>query len=201
MLELPPLAGLVLSGGHSKRMHRDKATLVVDGQTQLARAMALLGEVCQNVFVSVRPDQTDDPTRSAYPQIVDQLQDIGPAAGILAAFAMRPDSAWLVAAVDLPLLDKATLSRLVIERDAGKMASAFISAHDGLPEPLCAIWEPASREPLSAFLSTGRSCPRKFLINHPTKLIPMGGSNTLANVNTPEEYAATIVAIGRGDSP
>lgn len=200
MSELPPLAGLVLSGGYSKRMQRDKATLVVDGQTQLARAVAVLGEVCQDVFVSVRPDQTDDPIRRSYPQIVDQLQDIGPAAGILAAFALRPHSAWLVAAVDLPLLDKATLVQLVNERDPTKMASAFISAHDGLPEPLCAIWEPASGEPLSAFLGTGRSCPRKFLMNHPSKLIPMSASNTLANVNTPEEYAATVVALGRGDS-
>jgi len=200
MPKLPPLAGLVLSGGHSKRMQRDKAALLVDGQTQLARAMALLQRVCANVFVSVRPDQVGDPMRSQYPQVVDQIEGVGPAAGILAAFELRPDHAWLVAAVDLPLLDDATLNQLVSGRNAELLATAFVSAHDGLPEPLCAIWEPSSHAPLKAFLDGGRSCPRKFLINHPTQLIHLSASNTLANVNTPEEYAATVTAFGRGGS-
>ncbi len=196
----PPIAGLVLSGGHSKRMQRDKAALLIDGQHQLGRAVALLRHVCADVFVSVRPDQINDPMRSQYPQVIDQIQDVGPAAGILAAFALRPDHAWLIAAVDLPLLDAATLNQLVSERNPQLMATAFVSAHDGLPEPLCTIWEPASRAPLETFLSGGRSCPRKFLLNHPTQLIQLSSSNTLANVNTPEEYAATVIALGRGGS-
>ena len=58
-----PLSGLVLSGGYSQRMQRDKAALVVDGQTQLARAVHLLQSVCADVFISVRADQQNDPTR------------------------------------------------------------------------------------------------------------------------------------------
>ena len=54
------LRGLVLSGGRSTRMQRDKAVLEYGGETQLDRAMRLLGEQVAEVFVSVRADQASD---------------------------------------------------------------------------------------------------------------------------------------------
>jgi molybdenum cofactor guanylyltransferase len=187
-----PLAGLVLAGGSSTRMQRDKAALEVGGETQLARAVRLLRAQVGTAFVSVRPDQVLDPARAPYPQIVDTLADIGPAAGILAAQARLPGHAWLVVAVDLPLLGAATLARLVAARDPARLATAYLSASDGLPEPLCAIWEPASHAPLAAFIATGRSCPRKFLIAHEAATLALGESDALVNVNTPEDYAAAL---------
>ena len=190
------LAGLVLAGGRSTRMRRDKATLEIDGETQLARAFRLLRRHAPRCFVSLRPDQVADPERARWPQIVDRLSDIGPAAGILAALATLPDHAWLVVAVDLPLLDAATLARLVGGRDPAALATAFRSAEDGLPEPLCAIWEPASAAPLAAAVGAGRSCPRKFLLGHQTRLLELEERSALANVNTPEDYAAAVARAG-----
>ena len=196
-----PLAGLVLAGGRSTRMRRDKAALEVDGETQLARAVRLLRAQVGTVFVSVRPDQVTDPARTPYPQIIDGVADIGPAAGILAAQARLPDHAWLVVAVDLPLLDAATLARLVAAREPARLATAYLSASDGLPEPLCAIWEPASRAPLAAAIAAGRSCPRKFLLAHEAATLALTSRDALVNVNTPEDYAAAlarVVAAGAG---
>ena len=191
-----PLAGLVLAGGHSRRMQRDKAALEIGGETQLARAMRLVGTCAPRTFVSVRPDQADDPERRRFPQIVDRLADCGPAAGILAAQETLPDHAWLVVAVDLPLLDAATLAQLIAARDPLAPATAYRSVEDGLPEPLCAIWEPSSRAPLAAFIATGHSCPRKFLIRHGARLIELAAREALANVNTPTEYAAALARSG-----
>jgi molybdopterin-guanine dinucleotide biosynthesis protein A len=196
----PSIAGLVLSGGYSKRMQRDKATLLVDRETQLERAVRLLRTVCDEVYVSVRADQQTDPLRAAYPQIVDEIHDAGPVAGILAALAKKPDHAWLIVAVDLPLLDAATLANLVKRRDPSQLATAYISSHDSLPEPLCAIWEPRCHEPLSEFVAGGRLCPRKFLLNYPARLINLESTDALANVNTPDEYASTVTADRRGIS-
>ncbi len=192
MLGDAPIAGLVLTGGRSLRMQRDKAALPFAGETQLARAMRLLGQHAARVFVSVRADQRDDPERRRYEQIVDALEDVGPAAGILAAQAALPDHAWLVVAVDLPLLDSATLEHLRTNRDPTTVATAYRSVEDGLPEPLCAIWEPASHLPLSAFVQGGRSCPRKFLITHAAKLVDLPSPDALRNVNTPADYARTV---------
>ena len=76
--------GLVLAGGRSRRMGRDKATLEYAGETQLARAMRLLAHLVEHTFVSVRPDQRDDPERAGYDLIVDRVADRGPMEGIQA---------------------------------------------------------------------------------------------------------------------
>ena len=99
-----PLHGLVLAGGRSTRMGRDKATLAYHGRSQLETAWALLAPRVSDRFVSVRPDQVGDPVRAQHPQIVDGPEGLGPAAGILAAQRAHPQAAWLVLACDLPFL-------------------------------------------------------------------------------------------------
>lgn len=182
-----PLYGLLLTGGASRRMGQDKALLNYGDQPQLLAAYRLLETVVEQAFVSVREDQRSEEARRTLPQIVDQLTDIGPAAGILAAHAAYPDVAWLVLACDLPLLNGATLNALVAARDVSRDATAFTSAHDGLPEPLCAIWEPSAIDALAASVATGRVCPRKGLISIDTQLLAPVDPQALDNANSPGE--------------
>lgn len=182
--------GLVLAGGASRRMHHDKALIDYHGEPQLVWTYRLLASLLPRVFVSVRADQRDEPVRHGLPQIVDTRADAGPAAGILAAQAAYPDVAWLVVACDLPLLDTPTLQRLLDARDPARDATAFVSAHDGLPEPLCALWEPSSQPRLLARVEAGKPCPRKALIEADTQLLPPLTPQALDNINTPEELAS-----------
>ena len=190
-----PIYALVLAGGRSTRMQRDKAALTYHGRTQLEWAVSLLQQHAQRVFISVRPDQTGDPVRARFDQIVDTHENLGPVAGIMAAQAKHPQVAWLVLACDLPFLDNATLTHLIGARQPQRLATAYRSSHDGLPEPLCAIYEPASREPLLAHVAKGKDCPRKFLINSDVQLIDEPNPNALDNVNTPDEYGAAVAAL------
>jgi molybdopterin-guanine dinucleotide biosynthesis protein A len=220
----PRVYGLVLAGGHSTRMQRDKATLAYHGKTQLEWAMALVGPHVERAFVSVRPGQ-NDPVRDRFEQIVDTHDGLGPIAGILAAQARHPEVAWLVLACDLPFIEKATLDYLLAERDPARQATAFRSGHpnnprhnraaterparespagasegipsgdNGLPEPLCAIYEPSSREAILAHVAAGRDCPRKFLINADTKLLDQPNPRALDNVNTPEEHGSAMASL------
>jgi len=185
----PPLYGLVLAGGRSTRMGRDKATLAYgDGTPQLERAMALLQRHVTHAYVSVRAEQSAEPVRARFAQIRDTHQNIGPIAGLLAAQARHREAAWLVLACDLPLLDEATLTRLLRARDPARTATAYRSSHDGLPEPLCAIYEPRAREPLCAYVTAGKQCPRKFLLSVDTLLLDEPNPRALDNINTPGEY-------------
>jgi molybdopterin-guanine dinucleotide biosynthesis protein A len=192
-----PLYGLVLAGGRSTRMGQDKAALEYSGRAQLERAFGLLQNLLPRAFVSVRPDQTHDPLRTRFPQIVDIADGTeGPAAGIRAAQLTHPDVAWLVLACDLPYLDMATLQHLIARRDPARLATAFRSSHDGLPEPLCAIYEPSAAAALAEFLATGRNCPRKLLINSDTLLLDQPTHKALDNVNTPQELAVARAEAG-----
>jgi molybdopterin-guanine dinucleotide biosynthesis protein A len=181
-----PLYGLVLAGGASRRMGRDKAALALHGQPQLHWARELLLRHCPQVFVSIRAGQQDDPVRRGLPAIVDGHEDAGPIAGIAAAQAAQPECAWLVLACDLPFVDDDCIARLVAARD-GRPVVAYASSHDGRPEPLCAIYEPASRAGVLAAIDSGRNCPRKFILSTGVALLQQADPAALENVNTPDE--------------
>jgi molybdopterin-guanine dinucleotide biosynthesis protein A len=195
IIAAPPLFGLVLAGGRSTRMQRDKATLQYRGETQIDAAMKLLEGRVLRAWLSVRPDQREDPARARYPQIVDRGDVEGPIAGITAAMAAQPAAAWLVLACDLPFLDAPTLDRLIAARSTDCDATAFRSSHDGLPEPLCAIYEPRAAERIGAHIAGGRNCPRKFLINANTRLLDQPNPRALDNVNTLDEYANAMIVL------
>jgi molybdopterin-guanine dinucleotide biosynthesis protein A len=190
-----PVYGLILAGGLSSRMHSDKAALQYRGQSQLDRAFDMAGRQVAKVFVSVRANQTHDSARAHKPLIVDSVDGDGPIVGIRSALAAFPHAAWLVLACDLPFLSDAVLEHLLAERNPAALATAYRSAHDGLPEPLCGVWEPAAGPALAAYQAGGGHCPRKFLIRHAAILLDPLDKRALDNVNTPEEYADALVAL------
>jgi molybdopterin-guanine dinucleotide biosynthesis protein A len=107
-----------------------------------------------------------------------------------------------VLACDLPFLDAGTLDELVAARRPGAVALAFKSSHDGLPEPLCAIYEPAARPLLEAHIGAGRNCPRKFLMNTPgVDLLDPPNPRALDNVNTVEEYGRVMTELDDPNVP
>jgi molybdopterin-guanine dinucleotide biosynthesis protein A len=200
-MNIPRIHGLILAGGRSSRMKRDKAALEFRaGETQLDAAMKLLEGRVTRAYVSMRKDQQDDPARARFPRILDRGGVEGPIAGISAAFASYPDAAWLVLACDLPFLDAHTLDTLLLARDPGFDATAYRSSHDGLPEPLCAIYEPGARAGIDAQIAAGRNCPRKFLINAHTQLLDQPNPRALDNVNTVDEYERAMSSLSTASS-
>jgi molybdopterin-guanine dinucleotide biosynthesis protein A len=195
---MTPLHGIVLAGGLSTRMQADKAVVAIARRPQLARAFELLAPRVARAWVSVRADQAREPLRAGYPQVVDGKLGRGPIAGIIAAQALHSNAAWLVLACDLPLLDGETLDQLISGRDPSRIATAFRSADSGLPEPLCAIYEPASREAVLAHVAGGHDCPRKFLLAHEVALLDPLRPHALANANTPQDLDAAIEVLASG---
>lgn len=190
-----PVWGLVLAGGKSRRMGSDKASLTIDGEAQLDRAIRMLGTHLDRVFVSTSPDQAGDPLRQKFEQIVDGYENIGPVAGILSAMDQHPAVSWLVLACDLPNIDDETISYLMDNASAEHEATAYHSVRDDLPEPLCAIYRPASRPSIDRFVGQGKNCPRKILINSPTKLLRQPNPGALHNINSPEDLAGTGIEL------
>jgi len=182
----PPVNGLVLAGGRSLRMGRDKGEIAWHGKPQREYAADLLRPICSEIFISCRANQAAE-IETAYPTLPDTFAELGPYGAILSAFRHNPNTAWLVVACDLPLLDAATLDFLLNNRQPRRVATAFQSPHDQMPEPLIAIWEPKSYAVLLSFLAQGYSCPRKVLLNSDALILSVPNPAALTNVNTPEE--------------
>jgi molybdopterin-guanine dinucleotide biosynthesis protein A len=182
----PVLNGLVLAGGQSQRMGFDKGNINWHGKPQRYHMADMLKPFCTEVFISHRIGQHNE-TDQQYPVLEDTFTGLGPFGAILSAFREKPDSAWLVIACDLPLMDEATLRNLVAWRNSSSVATAYHSPVTDFPEPLITIWEPKSYPILLSYLAQGYSCPRKVLINTDITLLNAPDPEALTNVNTPEE--------------
>ena len=185
--------GLVLAGGKSRRMGTDKALLEHAGRSQLAHVVALLETQVDRVFVSARPDQADEPERRRYDLIVDRFENLGPLAGILSAMDEHPEVDWLVVACDLPNISEETFAHLLASRSETQPFTAYISAHDGLPEPLCALWRSGTESIIRGYVEAGISCPRKILIRADTHLIEQLDPASLDNINTPADLESSVL--------
>jgi molybdopterin-guanine dinucleotide biosynthesis protein A len=184
-----PLVGLVLAGGQSRRMGRDKGSLRFEGVSQVDRAWQLLSVHCESVYVSVRSAQADMDAYRHLPRIVDDASTAGPAAGLTAAWSQLPGVALLVLAVDMPGVDRATLATLVSHRDS--RLSATVYRHSGGQfEPLCAIWEPRlAGELTSAIRHNGSVSLRHVLEGAAVRALVPAEPERLASVNAPQPPA------------
>jgi len=188
-IEMKPLYGLVLAGGKSRRLDRDKRELNIHGKPQVFHCYELLNAFCEKTFVSQKKDQSTLPEIKNH-YIYDEAPylDIGPLGGIMAAMNHYPAASWMVTAVDLPFLNNKTLEHLMGNRNIHKAATAYISSVDGLPEPLCAIWESHAQASIKEWIKASHICPRKFLMQNNCHLIELHDKKALTNINTPDDY-------------
>jgi molybdopterin-guanine dinucleotide biosynthesis protein A len=162
--------GIVLTGGKSSRMGQDKAQLVgAHGVRLLDRAIALLhaAEIFE-VWVS---------GSEALPDVAPGL---GPLAGIAAAAERAADGTRLfVVPVDMPALRA---------EDLRALRAAGTTAHfRGAPLPAVLHVDPALRARIAESLAGDRAV-RSLLAG--ARVLEPADEATLANVNTPAEWAA-----------
>ena len=200
----PPLYGLVLLGGHSSRMGRDKALVIYHDRPQGLAAFDRLSAVCERVFLSCRAKQLEEPafaeTFRAMPLILDTYGNIGPLAGLLSAMETYSPAAWLVLACDMPLVNDAVMGALLSRRDPAKWATVFksVASNSDKPafEPLCAIYEPVCLPAFQAAAREGRTGLQSLLCDFEQKgrlsvISPKealrDGQTALQGANTPDE--------------
>lgn len=183
---VPPLKALILAGGKSTRMGRDKSLLDYHGVPQWIHLSEMCRSLGFDVFLSCRQEQH---SQFKGAEIITDLPGMeGPLGAIVSALSYDAQSAWLVLACDLPLLEITDLFELIDGRVFSKCATAYQSPFDGKPEPLIAIWEPTSKEPALQLATQGIHCPRKVLEQCGVHLLRPSHPERLANINTPQEF-------------
>lgn len=173
------LTGLVLAGGRSMRMGRDKALLPWGAATLLDHMLAILRDAgATRCLVSG--------ARDGYDAIADRYPDLGPVGGIASAAAALGPGRLLVVPVDMPLLDASMLKPLATSEGA------------------CAHWD-ASRLPMALTLSPSSRAVIEYVAALPGRsrslhaiqaaldtrvLVTVQAHRArLSNANTPEEWS------------
>ena len=213
---LLPAAGIVLAGGQSRRMGRDKALLPTPDGPLLHRIARTLATTCAQVLVVDRP-----PGRYralGWPLVLDRHPGQGPLAGLHAGLEAMAYPYGLFVACDMPGLTPAVARFLLTEALAApgdEPADAVVPLRAGRPEPLLAVY--ARRlAPLAGRLLEAGGGPLRALLDSPGVRVRWVEEDRLrrvdptlaclVNVNTPADWAAWQAAedagaAGRGDPP
>lgn len=176
--------GLILAGGKSSRMGRDKSLLVFHDTPQRLHLFNLLKPLCSEVYLSCKRDEN---IPGQLNPLTDRFELDSPLNGILSAFKYQPDSAWLTVAVDMPFVDTPILKTLIENRNAGKLATCYYDSDGSRPEPLLTVWEPYAWPMLEDFYRRGGVSPRQFLMENPVHLLTVPNRIALVNVNTEKD--------------
>lgn len=173
------VVGVVLAGGRSSRMGRDKALLPWRGDTLLAHMQQCLHlSGVSRVIVS-----------GAYPQcdaVPDRFADLGPLGGLASVAAALPDTTLLVVPVDMPLISADALRYL---RESS--AAACVCFQDQ-PLPLRLRLNAASRQVLAGLLdgpASGRSLRALHAaLNGECLALPVQWRTQLQDADTPDAW-------------
>ena len=151
-------SAVILAGGKSLRMGRNKAFLEIDGKTLLARQIKLARQTgAAEIFISGRTDA--DYSTFGCRVLHDTFAEAGPLAGIERALAASDSPLLLVLAVDLPEMNAEFLRRLAAHcaKDSGAIPRIMENI-----EPLAAFY-PKAAEPLAeTMLCAGRNAVASF---------------------------------------
>jgi molybdopterin-guanine dinucleotide biosynthesis protein A len=185
------LTAFILAGGNSTRMGTDKAFVMLEGRSLLARAL----DVCRTITGEVRI--VGD--REKFAPFADVVEDVfpgcGPLSGIHAALRASGTDLNLVLAVDLPFVSPALLHFLTGQAREGGAIVTLPRAGKGW-QPLCAVYRRAFADAAETALRAGRYKVDTLFDPALTRAIgeeelrSAGFSpEVFRNLNTPEELA------------
>jgi len=192
----PNVAGLVLAGGLSRRMHGpNKAELELGGQSLVKRAISRLSYQVQLCLVN-GPDKLDSQALSV-PRIADTLAgNRGPLAGILAAMewleTRHSEISWLVTVpCDTPFFPFSLVECLLTEQDVYPQVELILARSADRLHPVVGLWSVRLRKRIAEAMSQD-SVPRLLdWINHlQFRVVDFEAReyDPFFNINRPEDY-------------
>ena len=191
------LAGVILAGGESRRMGRDKATLPFPGTagstapiTMVEHVVGVLGQRCEPVFVMAAQGQ---PLPALSVRVIrDELTGLGPlpatARGLRAAWEAGAQWAF-ISGVDMPLVDVELIDLLVSR--AAETGADVVIPWDGRDHYLASVYRTDLVDQAEALVAAGQRAMRVLTgVADTQRIVLPAGTNALVNVNTPADLRA-----------
>lgn len=192
------LGAVVLAGGRSTRMGRDKAALELGGEPLLMRVVRALAGVCHEIVLVARRDQTLPevgplPSGVQVRRAFDAVEGRGPLAGLAAGLAALEAPLAYASSCDAPFLTPAFVRRVVDALGEAAIALPFVG---GWHHPLAAVYRREAVLPVVEDLLAHDRLRPVFLLErlphvelHEADLRGVDPDLlALLNCNTPEDY-------------
>ena len=192
------VAGIVLCGGHSRRMGYSKSLLPFGDETMLQRVLRLLEPVVDPLIVVAARDQQLPDLPSHVRIAFDEAPDQGPLQGICAgldALHGLAEAAYITSC-DVPLLNSAFVEALIGALGSHEIA---VPVDSRFHHPLAAVYRVDLWSQASELLEADQRRPLFLLEKADTLRIPVEQLQavdpdllTLQNINHPRDYLAAL---------
>jgi molybdenum cofactor guanylyltransferase len=188
------LCVVLLAGGQSRRMGRNKALIPLQGRPMISRLAGEAGRLTDQILISAN----DIPVYESLglPIVPDIYKGQGPLAGLHAAMTHSERPLLLALACDLASVKESLLGLLV--RVAEGYDAVIPVTSDGRPHPLCAVYRRSCLTAIERNLRAGVNKITDVLENPSLHVnwLPESPTNFLAtdvcNLNTPEDLACFL---------
>jgi molybdopterin-guanine dinucleotide biosynthesis protein A len=183
--------GIVLAGGASRRMGRDKATLLLQGRTLLERAAGAVSQVCDELIIATADRPAQDIPGLHPIWVRDAPGTAGPLAGLATGLSVASCPVAVVVACDMPFLSERMLGDLLDRIDG---CDAVVPLGGGVPQPLHAAYSRDCLPTVEALLRLGAPSMRELLSRLRVKYVGEERCRELDppglswfNMNTPDD--------------
>jgi molybdopterin-guanine dinucleotide biosynthesis protein A len=129
------ITGILLAGGKSSRMGKEKGSLVIGGKMLYEYPLRVLESFCEEILISSCNDEERD---YGYRVVCDEVEGLGPLGGIQTCLKHSRNDWNLVLSYDMPLVSKGLVGFLIDHAD--DMDLVIPGLEPDRPEPLCALY-------------------------------------------------------------
>ena len=198
------VTGIILAGGLSRRLGRDKAVEPIEGQPLVGRVMDALSEIVDELVVVVNTPQRgrELPLRDSAVVAVDIYPNAGSLGGIFTGLSSASNQWGIVVACDMPFLNLDLLSYLLSFRESH---DAVVPVLDGRPEPTHAAYSKVCLSAIEARLEADDLKIARFFDDVRVKYVSQRrveeidpSRRSFFNVNTEEDLARARLLAGEG---
>ena len=182
---MPEIDAVILAGGRSRRMGRDKALLPFGEYDTLAQYQyARLEKIFPRVSISAKEDKFPFPV----PLIPDEAEDSSPMVALAAILKSIQGDAAFILGVDLPFVDQKIIQKLLETYTAHPEIDAVVPVTPAGAEPLSAVYTRRMLPRIETSLNAGEHRLQSLFETGQILRVPFEDTAPFANLNRPEEY-------------
>lgn len=181
------ITGIILAGGKSSRMGSDKGMLELHGKKFIEYIIEAIKPVVDEIIIVANNFNYND---FGYKIVRDLVKDCGPMGGIYSGLMVSETEKNLILSCDIPDIRTETLQQIISHSET---EDATVPLHDGLSEPLCAVYSKNCIVEFKKCLDKRefrlRDALKNLSVNY-VQFIPGEHFSVdgFANINTPMEF-------------
>jgi len=165
------ITGILLSGGKSSRMGREKGNIRVGDRFLYKYPLRVLEDVCGEILIS---NCEKDIFEEDHEQVCDEIPDIGPISGIYSALKASSNEINIILSYDLPLMNEALLLELV--KYSGEADVVLPALSVDKPEPLCGVYHKRTVPKIKEHIDQGNYAVHKLIPELSSKILVIDNS-------------------------